>query len=510
MKMFKTLLIACTFVIFSCKDDSIFENQESIETSNLVSSGCPLGSFSQCINVASFLDSNIITNSDLQDMINTVDTAYGVTFYFPSGTYLVEGNNRGLNFFTQENSQAERIGFPNGLELVGDVNDNAITSIIKYNVSECNRRMVWIDDSNDVTIHNLIFDGNRDSFDCGVTGGANNFEEGNNIRIRFSHNITIENIESVNAGGDALNIGCSTNIVVRDSFFDQCNRNGLTLGAAGNASCETLDDLRVVRNTFGSKIDTQQIDFEEAEAYTNIVIRDNTFETFNPQGDFDHQTAITLSRIRNDFEGAANSGSTHATILDNDFNQNAVLIRSSTFLDFISNDNVGQMQIDRNSSDLFIARNNFDIIPTGLQRLNDTFMNQNGEIVPLTGNDNFAGILIGQIDHIEPGTGSTDNDPNPAVENIVFQGNDIIVHDGFRTGVEVEDASNITLRNTLLEHISTTTNLMTGILLEARVVDTEANITNSRSIAGFDVDIDRINNCSGDCEVICNGNDCPN
>jgi len=512
MKMFKTLFVVSAFIIFSCSDDNIIENQKVNQIANLTSSNCPTEAlFDQCINVPEELGLDIssgivtITQGQINDLMeNVIDMSQGVTLYFPAGTYQVGSN--GLSFFTIIDNDPEPndiIGFENGLEIVGD-GDTSVFKLIDIN-NGCSTRLINIRNSTNVTIHNLSFNGNRDNFDCGLIGGSSGSEQANNIRIRNSIDITIDNITSINSNGDALNVGCSSKIIIRNSQFDNCSRNGITFGFGGfirdeegniigRNPCPTLDDLRITNNIFGSGIDTQQIDFEGAEAYTNIIIRFNTFLALDQEnGDSSNQLAISISGVRNDFEGSTNSG-IHARILNNEFNQNSIIMRSSNFINFNNNYGVGHMEIDRNSSNIQIARNEFDIILTG--RITN--------IPTPAGNNLRSGILIRLAD-----TSDNDGDglPDRQISNIVLQTNHIVIQEDFLRAIEVEDATAVTLRNNTIINNSDFIE-MVGVRLEARRVDTEVTIVNPGEITGFNDVLQIVENSNFQVGVTCSGNGC--
>lgn len=493
--------------IFSCTDDSSFENPDVNESANLtkeLSSICdnivltpsepltPL--FNQVIDA-----SDPIYNGDLLALVEDVHalgTLGGVTIYFPEGLYIVNAQPSGGPGIPRDRSELFFDGMENGLEILGDGPNSIIRlSDDPLTPPNCSPHNIFIRASSNVTIRNIAIDGNRIAAptpsDC-LDSNDNIRTNRHNILISGCTNVDIRWVSSTNAWGDALNFRNTEDIVVRNSLFDETFRNGISLGTGE----EGIRDLRIQGNRFGSFIETQQIDFEGGDVYTDIVIRDNCFDLLDSNSpDASNQRAITLSEIRNDFEGSTSTG-THARVLNNEFNQNSVLIRSSNFLNFNNNFNVGYMEIDRNSSHIEVARNTFNINLTA--RITS---------LPMAAGDNIrSGILIRLAD-------ASDNDddgiPDRQISNIVLQTNHIIIQEEFLRAIEVEDATAVTLRNNTIINDSGFTEMI-GIRLEARRVDTEVNIVNPGEIIGFDniIQIRESSNPNFPVEVTCTGNGC--
>ena len=151
-------------------------------------------------------------------------------------------------------------------------------------------RPLVIDSCHNLHISGFTVKGEREQF-LGLP------EQMNNIFIRSSTNIILQDIKSCDANGDAINLGQSKkggkceNININNCHFDRCARNGVTLGGYG------FENITIEHCYFGAKIDTQQIDMEPLKAgvFAGIMIRDNHFETM--AGDKD-EYAITISGHR--------------------------------------------------------------------------------------------------------------------------------------------------------------------------------------------------------------------
>ena len=255
---FSFLLISFQLILSCSQEERPDVNSQKEINSNLKKhSNSTRAAFPQLIDVSLF--------NTIQDAIDEIDPTQGVTIYFPCGQYNLSAVATGRTELFFDN-------LINGLEIIGDGN---CTTLFLENFNEYGSvRMINIRNSDSILISNLRLDGNREN-------AFIENSQGSNIFIRGSENIIVDNVESIEAEADSFNIGASSNILIENSFFDLTNRNGITIGGGVSFPINEVTDINIRHNFFGSEIDTQQIDFEGAERYSNVVIHNNNFEYLN-------------------------------------------------------------------------------------------------------------------------------------------------------------------------------------------------------------------------------------
>jgi len=464
--MKKLLLLFTTILLFSCaQEEKLIENNDaSVE---LYSDACVT------FNTANALyPNNVITinpslnlEEQIDDGLEGIDIATeGVTFYFEEGTHNINTSiiNTDLNF----------TGFNGGIEIVGD---GGCTILLQTGTNvACSVLLIDIEHSKDITIHNLVIDGNRNNL-CGTPGG----EQGNNIRIRNSENILVKNISSINANGDAINIGCSDNIVIEDNHFDFANRNGLTLGHGtgdqSNPFC-ALRNLTIKRNEFGSEIDTQYIDFEHGDTYSGVQILNNDFLKRNTiiNTGSDDQYAIAVTKFDQD-------SIIDNIIAGNDFHSNRLTIIDSEHLVVRFNDNIGNTSLLKGNNEILIRGNSFYIEPYQTNVPGSSF-NQ--------------GILIGRS-------------VNPATTNVQLNNNTINISK-FERGIEIWNANDIQIKNNTITNINIGDDqAINGIQLYTKYAgnSTTANLTGN-TFSNWTCDVEIAEHVTATIPATCTGGDC--
>lgn len=396
----------------------------------------------------------ILPTTDLGALIGGLDSTEGVTLHFTEGIHDVQNND------ITPATELEFNDFTGGLELVGD--GAGCTTIRLVSAIRCVTKVIRIKRSKNITIHNLTIDGNRDNI-CTSEGG-------NNIRIRTSQNILIEDICSINANGDALNVGCSDEIVIQDNLFDTANRNGLTLGYNGLGNPCTLRDLLITRNIFGEHIDTQAIDFEHGESYAGVRIRFNDFLERATFGD--DQRAMAILRFAKD-------RMIDNVIELNNFNRNKLGIRESQDIVIQFNNDVGQTRVMGGNSFITIRNNNFDIAPRQIYA---------------PGADFNLGMIIRKSDSKE-------------TNNISVNNNDFDIT-GFERGIEVRNAQNIALNNNdITNEPFKYSQAFVGVRLRANLGNSTSAFLNNNGIFLWQNEVDEMS--TNNSSITCTGNNCP-
>ena len=258
--------------------------------------------------------------------IKAVEENGSGTLLFPSGDYFF-GKRGQYPYFELKNMR--------NLHIVGEGPDSTLILASPISDGERQGRILNISDSENVRISCLKFSGQRAKF-RGIK------EQQNNVFIRRTKNVIVENIISEGAFGDGLNLGDVQNVHVLNSKFDNNERNGITFGHGISSN------LHVTKNIFGAGIDTQQIDFEHGE-YSNVLISGNEFERMQPEDlETRDQFAITITSV----DGAK--------VVNNRVN-NPILVRNSSNVELLGNKSMDQLTIDRDSVGVLVVENEFSI-----------------------------------------------------------------------------------------------------------------------------------------------------
>lgn len=347
--MKKAIYLIFLLLYVSCnKEDTFFKNiNNSIETKNFCDS-------TFLPEKAEFPNNNVnVSNfASVEDAMDfAINTNSDVTIYFPSGLYLI---NNGLNSASLKPLKIHN--YPHNVEIIGDGD----CSLLKLDVGNpnCANRLVDINNSGfDVYIKNI-------ALECAVLCDSKGKEQANNIRIRNANNIEISNIYSYNANGDNLNVGCSENIVVKDSNFGASHRNGITFGGNGNSTNPCIvNNIEVLNSYFDGGIKKQQIDFEHGDNYKNINIFGNRFQQQINIETTKGCLALSLAAIGKPDEGKSNQ------VKNNHFGRNGITMINTEDVVFKNNISIGRTQILNGSKDIVFNNNSFNIIPTYRTRL---------------------------------------------------------------------------------------------------------------------------------------------
>jgi hypothetical protein len=259
----------------------------------------------------------------------------GGQVYFPSGIYIVSGTAAG---------RALLLTTTNPVVICGD----GWSSVIKLGATGgFNQvRPLVMQSSANVTVEAIKFDGNSAlAPDAG--------EQRNNIFVRSSKHIRFSRVCSVNASGDGLNIGVLTggaagdtaSIQVDACYFDDNQRNGLTLGGTNGWA-----NISITNCYFGPGNDTQQIDIEPTDGagFEDVLISGCTFK--QQADDLDIYVLTSGRDIRN-------------LVFTNNDAEGALLLRSAkdvmvTFNRIVSNSiNVDPITIDRSCDNVVLHGN---------------------------------------------------------------------------------------------------------------------------------------------------------
>ncbi len=471
--MRKLVFILIAIVLYSCsQEDNLTEDNITVD---FTSTPCDVFNRPNALFPDNVIE--IEEGDDLSLIINGLNPASGVTLYFKSGVHLVPTATLSNGNLTPY-SVLDFRSFTKGVELVGDGICSEIRQVDANNA--CSVRLIHIYDSENIKIHNLFLNGNRDNL-CVVNPG----EQGNNIRIRDSEDILIRNIRSVNANGDALNIGCSDNIIVENSFFDSVNRNTLTLGWNGdNADDYVITDLCIsnniiIRNNTFSNADTQYIDFEHGDSYKGVQIINNDFlpRSIFVSTDVNDQYAIAFTNVEQ-----------HSSISNvlalNSFHRNRLTFISSENISVRFNDSIGKTRILGNVQNMIFRGNSFKIEPTQFYA-DDHIFNQ--------------GVLIRKINSSEE------------TENIQFNNNEFYISN-FERGIEIRNAKNIQVKNNNIVNVNTVqkpninTNVLYGVRLMAEFNDEASAYIHGNTMTNWPDDVITIS--ANNSSAICTGSNC--
>ncbi|MEP0264959.1 hypothetical protein [Dokdonia sp.] len=471
--MRKFVFILITIVLYSCsQEDNLTEENITVD---FTSSACDFFIRSNALFPDNIID--IEEGDDLLSIIGGLNPAEEVTLYFKSGVHLVptialaNGNLTPYSVLDFRNFA--------GIEIVGD---GACSEIRQADSNDaCSVRLIHIKDSKNIKIHNLFLNGNRDNL-CETLPG----EQGNNIRIRDSEDILIRNISSLDANGDALNIGCSDNIIVENSFFDSVNRNTLTLGWNGD-DADGIPDLCVsnniiIRNNTFSNADTQYIDFEHGDSYKGVQIINNDFlprSIFVPTdvNDVNDQYAIAFTNVEQ-------HNSVSNVLALNTFHGNRLTFISSENISIRFNDSIGKTRILGNVQNMIFRGNSFKIEPTQFYA-DDHIFNQ--------------GVLIRKINSLQE------------TENIQFNNNEFYISN-FERGIEIRNAKNIQVKNNNIVNVNAVqkpninTNVLYGIRLMAEFNDEASAYINGNTFTNWPDDYTGIS--TNNSLIDCTGNNC--
>ncbi len=252
MRILYTVIL---FTILSCKSKQNTPIDNSVDTENI-----------EIFNVKNFGakgDNSTDDTKAIQNCFQAIEKNGSGTAYFPNGVYKISRTNiagkawclKGINNFTIKG-------------------ENKDSTSVKLAPKQKNfTRMLVLENNNFVNITNITFDGNLSNQ---VNPKTPNEHLGG-VFIDHSNNVSINNSNFINTGGDGIGIrGVKTpskNIIVTNCFFDNNQRNGLTLGSG-------FDGVVIKNNEFGFNIDDSPIDTEPNSGICqNVLIENNLINT---------------------------------------------------------------------------------------------------------------------------------------------------------------------------------------------------------------------------------------
>lgn len=198
----------------------------------------------------------------IQNCFNAIKNNGGGTAYFPNGTYKVS-----------RTTIAGKSWCLLGVDYLNIKGESKEKTSVKLAANQKNfTRILVLEGNSKVTINNITFDGNV---------SQNNPKKPNEhlggVFIDHSKDVMISNSNFINTGGDGIGIrGVKTpskNITIDNCFFDNNQRNGLTLGSG-------FDGVTIKNNEFGKQIDDSPIDTEPSSGICqNVLIENNSIKT---------------------------------------------------------------------------------------------------------------------------------------------------------------------------------------------------------------------------------------
>ena len=199
----------------------------------------------------------------IQACFEAIKNNGGGTAYFPSGTYKVSRT-------TLPGKSWCLLGV-NNITLLGENKKNTFIKLASKQRGYT--RLLILNDNRDIHINNITFDGNL----IQQYNPDNPNEHLGGIFINQSINVHIKNSNFINTGGDGITIrGAqipSKNINIESCFFNNNQRNGITLGSGFN-------DIIIRNCEFGPDIDNSPIDTEPHHGNCkNVLIESNLINT---------------------------------------------------------------------------------------------------------------------------------------------------------------------------------------------------------------------------------------
>ncbi|MCF6307395.1 MAG: hypothetical protein L3J09_05515 [Flavobacteriaceae bacterium] len=229
-----------------------------------------------------------------EDFSNSVNKIYNVKNFGAKGDFLqddtkaiqkcfaeIEKNGGGIAYFPNGTYKVSRTLIPGKSWCLKGVSNIIIKgeskkgSIIKLASKQKNyTRMLVLEGSSEITIKNITFDGNLEN----QNNPNNPNEHLGAVFINYSNHINIINSNFINTGGDGISIRGvkkpSKNITITKCFFNNNQRNGITLGSG-------FDGVKIINNYFGKDIDDSPIDTEPTAGICQNVIIDNNIINTN-------------------------------------------------------------------------------------------------------------------------------------------------------------------------------------------------------------------------------------
>ena len=226
----------------------------------------PVNNQSKLYNVKDFGAKGDFVHDDTQAILKCFDSinkSGGGIDYFPNGIYKISR--------TKLPGKSWCLLGVNNLTIKGE---NKKTTIIKLAAKQKNyTRLLTLRDNKNVNINNITFDGNLEK----QINPDNPNEHLGGVFIDQTFNVHINNSIFINTGGDGIGIrGAhipSTNVKVEYCFFNNNQRNGITLGSGFN-------DIIIRNCEFGPDIDDSPIDTEPNHGNCkNVLIENNLINT---------------------------------------------------------------------------------------------------------------------------------------------------------------------------------------------------------------------------------------
>ena len=233
-------------------------------------------------------------NSDdtkaIQRCIDELSENGGGTVYLPEGTYIISNQH--------VVGKAICLAGKNNVDLKGE-DKNTILKLadMQPNFS----RILSLIDVKKIKIYNLTFDGNY----MGQFNPSKPNEHMGGIFMDEVDSVEIKNCNFLNTGGDGLGFRGikkpSMHVYVHQCFFDNNQRNGLTMGSGYRY-------IHIEKCTFGEKIKNSPIDSEPSSGYCgdvliedNDLINDNLFTVGGYRDSMASNIVIRNNRLKGSF-----------------------------------------------------------------------------------------------------------------------------------------------------------------------------------------------------------------
>lgn len=199
----------------------------------------------------------------IQNCFNAIQKNGNGIAYFPNGTYKISR--------TTIPGKSWCLKGVNNIAIKGESKENTILKL--SNTQKNFTRMLILDNNHDIKIKNITFHGNLSN----QKNPTDPNEHLGGIFIDQSNNVSISNSNFINTGGDGIGIRGvkipSKNIKINDCYFDNNQRNGITLGSG-------FDGVIISNNEFGKHIDDSPIDTEPSGGICqNVKIENNLINT---------------------------------------------------------------------------------------------------------------------------------------------------------------------------------------------------------------------------------------
>lgn len=364
--MKSTILLFLTIFVLSCSPDNLTTiESDTFLNATTRSSSCnfilpingnlPIQNTTDIIHVADY------TVEAIEDAIGEISPNKRRLF-FKAGTYLLpveRDNNNALTLNTVLDFRTY-----NNIEIFGEagtiikldyLNENEIDQATIRNSAIS---LVNIEFSNNVVIHDLTLEGNFE-----FTGNPSDTDDFStkhrNLQIRNCSSVYAYDMKSIKSEGDAITIlaganWTNSNIFVTNVELDNLNRNGISVAGLGSSN-----SIFITESTFGSRIRTQQIDFEPRfpGSVFNIQIINNEFEKLLTSENAVSQAAIATLR-----DDGLDSNVSCFFIMNNDILENDIILaRGTSDVTIDNNKKIPSLTIVNNANTVNVTNNTFNL-----------------------------------------------------------------------------------------------------------------------------------------------------